>query len=295
MLPTKSFLTTFCLGSLLLTSCSKDTFPKYSSLDRLRILAIVANTPELQNPAAGITNIQITPYISDIGGTGDVQLTLQSCLDPGVALGATPDCNDSATASSIQSITMSSASTITEGLFGDPERTGAPQSGAITVPLQIPVNLLDQFSQTLQYNGISYLITITATTSNNIVKSFRRILVSNKAPNSNPTLSDLLIDQTSLTQTPSSGTHTLTFSTADTPESYQFLKGNGDYRSLQESYEITWFASEGTLNTYRATATEPVTWKTTTPNPTPAHKPVVVGVLRDGRGGLSVKVKTLSP
>lgn len=286
------FILIVCLCHL---SCNKDTLPKYSLLDRLRILGIVSNTPEIQNPSAGITNVSINPFISDIGGSGDILLEIQSCLDPGVGLGAEADCSQGLYASSIQNITVSSTATAVEGLFGEPERTGSPQSGSITVPLQIPPSLLDQFSSNLQYNGISYIITLKATSSTNSIRSFRRILISTKTPNTNPSLSNLLINNSDYSQRPPDGTFQLSFNSADTPENYSFLAGDGEYRSLQEEYETSWFVSEGLIESSRSKITEFIEWKLTSSNPAPPRKLVMVGVLRDDRGGTDIKVKTFSP
>ncbi len=280
----------FCLFQI---SCGKSNFPKYSALDRLRILAITTPTPEIQNPSAGTTSVSITPYVSDIGGTGDITLEVQSCFDPGVNLGAVPNCTSGYLASTIQTITMSSATSVTEGVFGNPERTGTPQSGAITVPIQIPLQALDPFPAYLQYNGISYIITVKATSNSGVVSSFRRILISNKTPNNNPTISDLLLNNNSFTQRPSEGTYQLSLSTTDTPESYQFLTGDGVYKNLKEEYEISWFVSEGVMEISRALLSDLLDWVVPAPNPAPAQKAVLVGVLRDGRGGVAVKVKTL--
>lgn len=286
---------TFFSFQMLQLSCSKNNFPKYSALDRLRILGITTPTPELQNPSSGTTNVSITPYISDIGGSGDITLEVQSCLDPGVSLGATPSCSQAQYASSVQTITMSSASTATEGLFGNPERTGSPQSGAITVPLQIPSQLLPLLPSYMQYNGVSYLITVKATASSGSISSFRRIVISTKTPNNNPTISDLLLNNLSFTQRPTEGVYQLKLSTTDTPESYQFLTGNGDYKNLQEDYEISWFVSEGIMEVSRGFLSDDLDWSVTTPSLSPPQKTVVVAVLRDGRGGTAVRVKVLNP
>lgn len=281
---------------LLQLSCSKNNFPKYSALDRLRILGITTPTPELQNPSSGTTNVSITPYVSDIGGSGDITLEVQSCLDPGVSLGATPTCTYAQYASAVQTITMNSIATATEGLFGNPERTGSPQSGAITVPLQIPSQLLPLLPTYMQYNGVSYLITVKATAASGSVSSFRRILISTKAPNNNPTIADLLLNNLSFTQRPTEGVYQLKLSTTDTPESYQFLTGNGEYKNFQEDYEISWFVSEGVMEIARGFLSDDLDWTVTpTPSPSTPQKTVVVAALRDGRGGMAVKVKILNP
>jgi hypothetical protein len=273
------FLSFFSLA--VLTSCGMDEFPKYSALDRLRILALVVDTPEIQNPSAGIINVQMTPYLSDLNGTGTVALEIQSCLDSGVAYGAEPSCVGAVTASSLLSQTVT---------FADLERTGAP-TGAITVPLTIPAGLLAGFSPTLQFNGVPYLITVKATRGSEIVRSFRRVLLSTKTPNQNPTLGDLLVNGSSLTVLPT-GEVALSFSATGTPETYQFLSSTGTVSNQTEVFETTWFISEGVIENPRTRQGETITWKAPASGPS-GRQAVVVGVLRDGRGGVSVLIRKL--
>lgn len=280
---------------LIQCSCSKNNFPKYSSLDRLRILAITTPTPELQNPTAGITNVTISPYVSDITGTGDITLEIQSCFDPGVNLGAIPNCENGYLASSIQTVTMSSATTSVEGIFGSPERTGSPQSGAITVPLQIPPQALESFPPYLQYNGVSFIITVKVIANTGTINSFRRILISNKTPNNNPTIDDLYLNNNSFTQRPAAGTYQLNLSSSSNPENYQFLTGDGLYKSLTENYEVTWFVSEGLMEISRGSMSDALEWILPALNPSLTHKSVLVAVLRDSRGGTTIKIKSLNP
>jgi hypothetical protein len=269
----------FVLASLCLVACSKNDLPKYASLDRLRILGLAVNTPEIQNPAAGTINVQMTPYLSDVTGTGTVSLEVQSCLDTGVNLGAEPNCQGAATASSVQTVVAT---------FADPERTGTP-AGAITVPLQVPANLLSSYSPSLQHNGVAYLITVKATRGSDVVRSFRRVLMSTKTPNVNPALSDLLVNGNTLNSMPS-GEVELSFTAATAPETYQWLTSDGNFQTQTEVYETTWFISDGEIESPRSKVGETITWKAPGAAPT-GRQAVVVGVLRDGRGGLDVIIR----
>lgn len=274
--------------SLALTACSMDDLPKYSKLDRLRILALDVDQPEIQNPAGGVTNVQLTPYVSDVGGTGTINLAVQSCLDPGVGLGAEPSCDGAQFASTVQNVTVSDAGGAPVDTFGNPERTGKPLSGAITVGLTIPAGLLAQYSAALQNNGVAYLITVTATRGSDVVRSFRRVLLSTKTPNTNPVLSDLLANGASLTALPT-GEASLTFAAGSAPESYTFVGGNGS-ETLTETFETTWFVADGNIDNPRTQTGESTVWES--PGSAPSgRQAVVVGVLRDGRGGTSVLIR----
>lgn len=268
-------------------SCSTSNFPKYSSLGTLRVLALVVDQPSIQNPS-GSTTVNLTPYISDINGSGSVQLVVQSCLDPGVSEGATPDCTNGVYASSAQTVTMTPASSQPAGTFGTPERTGAPTS-SIAVSLQIPSSFLSAYSSPLQFNGVPFLITVTATSGSSTVQAFRQVYVSTQTPTTNPSLGDLLANGSSLTSLPSSNVN-LSFTASSTPATYQYMSSSGDVSTITETYQTTWYVSDGTVDaswTYANTQTE---WEVPGSAPT-GRKTIVVGVLRDGRGGESALVR----
>lgn len=272
----------------LTVACSKDEFPQYTKLDRLKILALVADTPEIQNPSAGVTTVNLDPYISDVNGTGAVTLTVQSCLDPGVQLGAAPTCANAQYASATQNISVSDPAGQAAGVFGSPERTGKPSTGAISVGLQIPPGFLSAFSAPLKYNGVAYLIVVTATRGNEVVRSFKRILVSNKAVNLNPGLADLFADGTSLTVLPP-GEVSLSFTASSSLENYQFMSMDGSLTSVTERFETTWFVTDGEIENPRTQSGQTTLWKVAPPSP--GRQAVLAGVLRDGRGGVSVLIK----
>jgi hypothetical protein len=278
----------FWLLAVLLTSCSGGDLPKYSLLDRFRILALVVDQPEIQNPAAGVVNVLLDPYLSDLKGTGDISLEVQSCLDPGVARGAQPSCEGASFASAVQTVNMTSAGGAPVGTFGDPERTGKPASGSITVGLQIPAGILATYRADIQLNGFSYLIMVKATRGADTIVGFRRVLISNKTPNANPGIADLLANGVSLTSFPSDDVE-LGFTSASAPESYPFMNTALESKTLLEQFQLTWFVSDGEIQLARIGESETATWK---PGAAPSgRQTVVVGVLRDGRGGENVLIR----
>jgi hypothetical protein len=279
----------FLLGVFLLVACSKDDFPQFTKLDRLRIMALVVDTPEVQNPAAGTTNVNLDVYLSDLNGTGNVSIDVQSCLDPGVSLGAAPSCVGAFYASAVQNVSVTAPAGQPAGTFGSPERTGKPSTGSISVGLQIPAGLLSAFSSALQYNGVPYLITVTATRGAETVRTFKRVLMSTKTANANPVLADLLSNGASLAALPVADVE-LSFTATGTPESYQFMNTEGVLKPQTEVYETTWFITDGEIENPRTQLGQTITWKV--PGAAPAgRQSVVVGVLRDGRGGTNVLVK----
>lgn len=279
----------FLFGLLSLVSCSSSDLPQYTKLGDLRILAITVSTPEIQNPSAGTTNVTIDPYISDINGSGSVTLEVQSCLDPGVSLGQQPSCTSAQYASSVQTVTVTAPVGQAAGTFGSPERTGKSSSGSITVGLQIPSGLLSGYSTVKQFNGIAYLITVKAIGASSTVSSFKRVIMTTRSANSNPTLTDLYANGVSISALPS-GSAELSFATSSSPETYQYMSSDGSTQTLTESFEVSWFISDGEVLNPRTLSTETTTWSAPTSSPS-GRQSVVVGVMRDGRGGTSVLVK----
>jgi hypothetical protein len=261
-------------------------------LDRLRVLAITTPTPEIQSPAGGIVNVDITPYISDIGGSGNLTLNILSCLDPGTILGVPPSCEGQPFVSALQTLSVSAPAGQADGVFGSPERTGAPSTGAITVGLNVPAGLLSTYSLSAQNNGVPYLITVEVSDGTNSIRAFRRILFSSKTANTNPTLSDLLGQGVSMTNLPSTDTE-LSFTASGAPESYTLLGVDGVARPQTEIFETTWFISDGEILNPRSKVGEITKW--TVPGAPPQNRQAVLaGVLRDGRGGVSVLIRKLN-
>jgi hypothetical protein len=270
--------------------CGSDNLPQYSKLDRLRILGITTPTPELQNPAGGTVNVNIVPYISDVGGNGNITLQVQSCLDPGTSLGAAPTCTGASYTSAPQTVTVTAPAGQADGVFGTPERTGAPSTGAITVGLNVPAGLLLAFSSSIQNNGVPYLITVTVTSSSGVIRAYRRILISTKVANTNPTLTNLLSQGVPLASFPNAEVQ-LSFASSGSPESYSLFGTDGSVNLQTETYETTWFVSDGEILNPRTKAGETTTWSAGGAAPS-GRKSIVAGVLRDGRGGMSVLIRT---
>ncbi len=74
----KKFFVTLILAALV-SACSNDKLPDFNKLDKLRIIALEVNTPEV-NPGATVT---VTPWISDISETTGLSDTVIVCVDPG--------------------------------------------------------------------------------------------------------------------------------------------------------------------------------------------------------------------
>ncbi len=282
------FLTVKSTLLISLAGCGADDLPDYTRLGGLRILALRADTPEV-NPGA---TVQVTAVVSDLpnsGSAGERNLTFaaEGCIDPGVGLGASPSC-----AGRPDRVSLGAGAI--PGL-GSPSNTFTGEAPALSVV--IPPAILAGRSPQAQYNGVAYLVfyTVTATDpstgATSQLTSFRRILASTRAvKNSNPVLNDVLAGnqgfQAYLTGL-SFGAGPISLVPAlgsGSSESYTEKLEDGSDLPRQETLTTTWFLSDGDMKRFRTDADAPNTW---TP---PASKPsrpglVFLVVTRDGRGG----------
>ena len=267
----------------LTSACSENNLPVYVKLEGLRVLALVSDKPEV-NPGGSFT---ITPYVSDVLGSGRaLTYTAEACLDPGVSYGATPTCLGSATR-----VVIATNQAVT-GL-GSPNYTGATNSIG---PITTPSSAIAFAARTTvdQFNGVTYLVTYDVTSSDGkSVSAYKRILISNKTSlNANPTLSDLLANDASLSSLPAGQVALKASFPSASRETYSVMESSGSLTSQMESLVTTWFYTDGETKFFRTTNTDTTTY--TPPGERPSGRNVlIIGVLRDERGGAAVTVKTL--
>jgi hypothetical protein len=273
----------------LFTACKGQDLTSSTQLNHLVVLGLVTEPVSLQNPSAGTYVVSLDPYISDVTGTGTVSLEVESCLDPGVKDGAQQSCANALNKGIIQRAIATTTANMPAGIFGSPERTGKLSGGPILVPLEIPAGFLAGYSAAEQMNGIPYLIWVTAVSSRETVHAFRQILVSNQIPNQNPAIGDVVVNGVSLNALPKEKVD-LEMTAASNPESYQRLGVDGQIHLSTEIFETTWFVSDGNLLNNTSRLGQSVGWRPPL-SPPVARSAVLAGVLRDGRGGLSVIVK----
>lgn len=270
----------FCLFAVgFLANCQDDKMPIYSELGGLRVLAIVASSPDAY-PGDTVT---LTPYVSDILGSG-MTFSAEACADPGVSFGVNPSCTDQADRVSL------GAGAVTAPVVGD-NYTGAMTP---TISVNIPANFLTNRSPFEQFNGRVYLVVFTLTgASGNQVIAIKRIVVkaSGATKNQNPVLSDILSQGVSLTTYPTGQVVALapTFSTG--AETYVVLNSDLTQTTKTEELLTTWFITDGKLKNQRTLSTDAVEYKASDALPG-GRKSFIIAVSRDGRGGESVVQKS---
>jgi len=270
-------ITFFCGISLMITSCSAKNLPEYTQLGGMRILALVADAPEV-SPGSTVT---ITPVISDIAGAGrTLSYTAKACSDPGVAYGAEPNCENASDVQSLASGTFAPAS---------PRFTETAASFSVVVPL----TALALRGDREKYNGVAYLITYTlSNAAGESVRSFRRVIVSSKSPkNQNPGTITWLTTSTAaeMAALPAAEVTTSRLISGVGSEAYSYIDGNGATQNLSETLTTTWFTSDGTFSRYRTDGEDAINYAPPVTMPS-SHATVVVLVVRDDRGGSSVKI-----
>lgn len=274
-----------CLSLVGFLSCSESKMPKYVELKDLRILTLVANTPEVD---AGAT-VTVTPVISDINETTSLSYEAYGCIDPGVALGAKPSCDGNQTKTLLSQGTITSAS--------NSEMAQNFTGSAPTFTVSVPANavIFSQRSSVDQYNGVSYLVTYKITNSSGqSVDSFKRIIVSLKSAsdkNTNPAVNNILSQGTALASNalPTSGIYNLQMELGtNAAQSYPFKKADESIETRSEEITTTWFITDGSLKYFRSTNQDSNEF--TAPDSLPTtRKSFLFSVSRDSRGGVTVK------
>lgn len=285
--------------ALLLPACGAGNLPDYIKLGDLRVLALQANTPEVDPATSPIP--RITPVVSDFALGRPLTFSATGCIDPGVGYGAKPSCAGSASATLLDSGSVAPAD------YVPPFNTAV--APAFDVP--IPPTILTDRNPIDQYNGVAYLVVYTLTATNadgttSEVVSFKRIIASSALhtpKNTNPVLASVSAGAQALgafvtaLSFPLASTEPVplkpTFS-AGSEEAYTLIGTDGTSRALQETLTTTWFISDGEMAFYRTTGTDangwtaPATAPTTTGGATRGVFFVVVS--RDGRGGEDVEI-----
>ncbi len=258
---------------LVILSCSKDKFRKVEQLKDFRVLAIIADTPEVSS-AGGTVHLQL--YVSDVNGGGrTITGTTVSCIDPGIGSGAPVTCDyDSTKQSSTYTINTS---------VGDPSTHSFTGLNTAILNVNVPAFVLTSRSSRESFNGVAYITIFEFNVDGKIQKFFKRINVTNRGTlNSNPATASVLLNGHAYTGVPVQNSK-IYLSTND-EESYDYEEVDGSRSSRSEKYDVAWFATSGELNKPKSEANEDVEFI----KGPDASAFVLVSVLRDDRGGVLV-------
>jgi hypothetical protein len=283
----KSLCALLTLGILaILPCCSSDTFPKYVVLGGLRVLAIRADLGSQFSGTSEFSpgdSVVITPYVSSYGLSGALSYEANGCLDPGVNYGAEPSCTK------VPGTLLLGAGVVT--LTGGVSNTGQANSFSAT----IPTTILTARSAVDQYNGVNYLIVYKLSAADgSSISTFKRMPVSAaaKTKNQNPTITSLTANGAALSAMPTGDANVAISYPAAARENFSSMRSDGVLTSAIEDLTTTYFITDGSLKYFRTVNDQATVFTPPSPAPTD-HTPIIVGVARDSRGGVAVKVQGL--
>lgn len=271
----------FLFSVIIISSCSNKKLPEFTRLDKLRIIALEVNTPEV-DPGATVT---VTPWVSDITEATGLTDSVSVCLDPGISYGASPTCEGDGSKVDIRT---NQALAITGSNF-----TGSASAFNVTIPADT-VMFANKTSQQ-KWNGVNYLIQYKLKNSAGVeITAVRRIIVSETAKtpkNLNPVASLILSDGVAMTTLPIGNKVNKVYLSTDmttvSQESFQSKNTDGNLIAESELVAVTWMVTDGETKYARSEigANDQYTAPDSAPTGRKAH---IFAVARDNRGGVKV-------
>jgi hypothetical protein len=265
----------FIIFLTLLYSCGDDGFKKVETLGSFRILGAIADQPEV-DPVT-LTPVSVRLFISDVKGGGrTIQGSYQTCVDPGISLGAKASCDHDPSANPIDyDIDTSTDADLGAGnLF-----TGLTNPISVTVPATILIGRSNRDAK----NGVGYLILFKFLVDGKEVTTFKRISATSRGVlNNNPTGSTILVNGIGITAFPQKSDKLIVTSSA--PESYSVVLVDNSSETRTEEYQISWYVSKGTFDKPKSSLNESVEFE----GPFSSDPSLVIALVRDERGGLDI-------
>lgn len=283
----KLFHYSYVLLLITLSSCSNDNLPRIEQLQEFKVLALSSDKSEV-NPGDTAT---ISAILSDTQGAGrTINVSYVACADPGVSTGATPSCDGQ---SSVQSATLTINPSTDTGLGANNYFSGTSQQ---TATITIPSDYLDGLTAAQTYNGRAYLVVGTFTVASQgsapsaTITAFKRIIVTSRASsalNQTPVINTLLVNEQAITVAPSINDELSI--TTDGAESFERYTTQGELEERSEEYDVAWYIASGKLSTSKTPAESSTVLKESTPVNSAVSGQLIMVLLRDDRGGVSLK------
>ncbi len=143
--------------------CTSKSLPEYRVLQSLRVISLHIDSPEINYDGTTFTpsTLSLTPLISDLYGSGrSLSYSLQWCLDPGISLGATPQCTGNPTLTQV----ATGQTVSTTATFASPNYTGylssisVNLSAASTTAFSLISEKFLNSSLPEQYDGLALIL-----------------------------------------------------------------------------------------------------------------------------------------
>lgn len=258
-------------------SCSESGFEKFSSLESTRILAVVADKPEIDGTLSTPQTVTLTPYISDQLNTDrEWTVNVVTFLDPGVAQGAEPRC-ENPTPQNYAGATFDS-STLKDTRYSGP----MPE---LTLTIDDASSLISSYSEQQKFNGVNFLVCFSMRTQSGGAYDFvKSIPITTRGTlNQNPEIASVTLNGTAISAPPRSGGK-LAVEVVSGPEQFDSLSSQGDIVSQSEQLLVSWFAADARVFPGRVLQDQTANLSELRP------EIVLVAVLRDGRGGTDIRI-----
>ena len=260
------------ISFMLLAGCGDDKFNRVEELKGFRILGITATSSEVA--PGGMSTLQL--IVSDRSGGGRViSGTTESCIDPGIGLGAEVSCDhDPATVKTAYTIDMANdadlgSANLYTGLATD------------TVNVTVPATIFAGRSARNQFNGVGYITIFNFQVDGTTISAFKRVSATNRGTfNNNPTISNVLLNGVAIAVKPNKDDKFKVATSA--PETYTFMNVDGSQKVKSEEQAVAWYVSFGELNKPKAEVNEDVKYLSNSPGSTM----IVLCLVRDDRGGI---------
>jgi hypothetical protein len=303
------------LALMFLTACSASTLPKYSVVQGLRVLGLVSDVPEINFDGATFTpnTVNLTPVVSDIYGAGrTLKYNIEFCLDPGISLGATPNCvsNPTRTVVASDQNVVATATFLAPNYMGSLTPIAVDFSTASAAALTVMAAKFASVTATQLFNGLNLLVVFEIFPDGDTsakITSFKRIVFSaatKVTKNANPTGLEIRENGAEITTFPAVDSAMEAFLPTAQAENFSLMNSDGTLTAKTEVLETTWFLSgpaEVECSKKKECTTDGLFQMTRTRvgelNPfyvpqvaTPTSRGrVLIGVARDDRGGAMIK------
>lgn len=274
----RNYIYPLAIAFLFVQSCGNDNFSRQSELGGLRILAITADTPEINSQ--GSVNLSVLLSFVD-GANTSLNYSWEACPDPGIDFGASIDCSSSPAA-------LKQSNT---GSFDTSSLAGSYFTGvANTISVPISATLMAYFSaldSDLQFNGVDYIFIIKYSDTNSAAnaQAIKRIRLSSKSNselNINPSFGGISFEGSPLVSYPGQ-VGEMILSSLSSAQVYSKITNIG-LKTFTEDMYISWYSSTGEFLFNR---TDPQEVNTFTPK---ENSGVFVAVYRDARGGIASQI-----
>ena len=301
---------------LFFTACSAEKLPKFTVVQGLRVLGLRSSVPEIGFDGATFTpnSVNITPVVSDIYGAGrTLKFHVEFCLDPGISLGATPNCENNPTRTVVgasEQTVVDSADFLAPNYMGSLTPVAVDFSTASGTALAIMTQKYAASTSTQLFNGLNLLVVFELYPSgeeSSKVTSFKRIVFSGATKtvkNSNPSGLEIRKNGVEISSLPSVESELDAYLPTSQAESFSLMNLDGSVSTKTEVLETTWFltgpadiecskkkecTTDGLFSMSRTRLGEMNTFYIPEVSVPTSRGRVLIGIARDDRGGVITK------